>query len=366
MENQHEIKFHGDKLFSIVAINFFTSLGVNLDEVKECFFMYQFDYDIENFMTYCQCQNLRPKTLQSYEQALRIFERYMIEIHKVTEADEVREGHIKDYIKYLLERGKYTVVSNEQSRNLNHPQNRNDLEKPVSKTTINNYIRNIKVFFNYLHENHEIKTNPVKRVKQLTNERKPVEFISDDDFKKLISALDKSKFHENRDLTIIQLLIDTGMRLGETLLIKVEDVDMKRCSIFLPADNTKGKKSRMVFFSEEMEKVLRQWLRYKDRYRNSDYLFCTNEGKPLNVSNFEVNFRQYAKRIDLKNAHPHMLRNNFAKRFLMDGGDIYTLSRILGHSSVTVTEQAYLDLNDEDLRVNYAPHSPLKKILRSR
>ena len=45
-----------------------------------------------------------------------------------------------------------------------------------------------------------------------------------------------------------------------------------------------------------------------------------------------------------------MLRNNFAKRFLMNGGDIYTLSKILGHSSVTVTEEAYLDLQNEDLR----------------
>ena len=43
-----------------------------------------------------------------------------------------------------------------------------------------------------------------------------------------------------------------------------------------------------------------------------------------------------------------MLRNNFAKRFLMTGGDIYTLSRILGHSSVKVTEKAYLDLDEDD------------------
>ena len=59
-----------------------------------------------------------------------------------------------------------------------------------------------------------------------------------------------------------------------------------------------------------------------------------------------------------------MLRNNFAKRFLMQGGDIYTLSRILGHSSVKVTEEAYLDLDTDDLRTNYQRFSPLANLKR--
>ena len=57
-------------------------------------------------------------------------------------------------------------------------------------------------------------------------------------------------------------------------------------------------------------------------------------------------------------------KNNFTKRFLMNGGDIYTLSRILGHSSVKVTEQAYLDLDKNDLRVNYQRYSPLANLKR--
>ena len=60
-----------------------------------------------------------------------------------------------------------------------------------------------------------------------------------------------------------------------------------------------------------------------------------------------------------------MLRNNFAKRFLMNGGDIYTLSKILGHSSVKVTEECYLDLDIEDLRKQYQRHSPLMNLKRA-
>lgn len=327
--------------------------------------MYQFDYDIDDFMNYCQSQNLRPKTMQSYEQALRLFEQYMIGVHNVTEAADVREGHIREYIDYLGKRGKYTVVVDEHSKDYNYPQKRHDVNKPMSDVTINNYLRYIKIFFNYQCANHYIKINPFSRIKRkLNNDHRPVDYLSDKEFMMLIKSFDVSKFHEYRDCTICQLLIDTGMRLGETLQVKLSDMDMIRRSIYLRPENTKSKKGRMVFYSEEMGKILRRWLQFKDRYRDSEYLFCTNNGKPLAVPNFERNFRNYTNKLGIKNAHPHMLRNNFARRFLMNGGDIYTLSRILGHSSVTVTEKAYLDLNDEDIRINYAPYSPLEKIMK--
>ncbi|MFQ9697790.1 MAG: site-specific tyrosine recombinase XerD, partial [Zhenhengia sp.] len=60
----------------------------------------------------------------------------------------------------------------------------------------------------------------------------------------------------------------------------------------------------------------------------------------------------------------HTLRNNFAKRFLMNGGNIFTLSQILGHSSVMVTEKAYLDLTDDDIRQSYQAFSPLAHMRR--
>ncbi len=286
----------------------------------------------------------------SYEQTLRIFQRYMQDVYDIKDASETRELHIREYIKYLETRGKYTIVVDEKTRNCNNPQNRTDMGKPISKSTINNYLRNLKVFYNYLYDNHLIKSNPVTRIKQLKNSRKPVEFISDEDFLRLIKSFDNSKFHEFRNNTICQLLIDTGMRISETLLIKIVDVDFSRKTIFLPAYNTKGVKDRVVFFSNEMSKILRRWIAFKDRYRDSDYLFCTNKGNQLKTNNFEKNFKDYCNRVGLKNVHPHVLRNNFAKRFLKQSNDIYTLSRLLGHSAVSVTEKAYLDLDDEDLR----------------
>ena len=326
--------------------------------------MEKIDYDIDDFMDYCTAKNLAEKTINSYEQTLRLLSRYLIEVQNVKSAEDTKELHIREYIKYLQDRGKYTVTSNEETKNINFPENREDYGKKIEITTINNYIRNIKVFYNYLYKNRYITSNPVTRIKEIKCSRKVVGFIKNDEFNRLLRIFDLSKFHEYRDYIITQLIFDTGMRLGETLLIQEKDIDYINRTILLPSENTKGKKDRYVFFSEEMLKQLRRWLKYKDRYRQSEYIFCTNKGKPLSVSNYETNFKKYGVRIGLEEIHPHMLRNKFAKRFLMQGGDIYTLSRILGHSSVKVTEEAYLDLDTNDLRTNYQRYSPLANLKR--
>lgn len=108
---------------------------------------------------------------------------------------------------------------------------------------------------------------------------------------KLLKSFDLSKFHEYRDYVIAQLIFDTGMRIGETLLIKETDIDFVKRTILLRAKNTKGKKDRYVFFSAEMLKELKRWLKYKDRYKESDLVFCTTRGTNLKICNYETNLK---------------------------------------------------------------------------
>lgn len=323
-----------------------------------------FDWQIEEFMLYCQSKELRPKTMQSYEQALRLFERWCKDEHKIENVDDVTEGIIRRYVTDLQQRGKYTAYSNDKQKLTNFPERRRDYRQKVSNTTINNYLRNLKVFFIWLDNQYILDKNPMKNVKQLRNCRKPKEFLSDESFKKLVTSLDKSYFPEHRDLTMIMLMFDTGMRLGECCRLLVTDLDLLGKRINLREEETKGRKSRVVYFSPKTERVLRRWLQYKDRFAETDYVFPSRrDGSPVDVSGFESNFARYLKRFGIEEqVSPHCLRNNFAKRCLMNGMDIYTLSRILGHSSVTVTEQAYLDLNDDDLGMRYQSFSPMRKI----
>jgi len=321
--------------------------------------MAKFDYLIDEFMIYCQSKNLSKKTMMSYEQTLGLLCKYFKEVKQIEDVSKLAEKDIREYIIYIKERGKYTIVRNEKTLKINTPEARTDFGKKVSLTTINNYIRNIKVFFNYLKQEGYIKKDIVKNIKQIKTDRKPKEFVTDEQFTELLRNIDTTKFHEYRDYVAIMLILDTGMRVGECLEIKIRDIDINNRAIYLLAENTKGKKNRYVYFSQIMQKELRRWLQYKDRYVESDYLFCTTKGSVVQVRTFEKKLREYSIRIGLKDITPHQLRNNFAKRFLMAGGNIYTLSQILGHSSVTVTEQAYLDLTDADIRKNYQAFSPL-------
>lgn len=323
-------------------------------------------YSIEKFMMHCDLKQLRPKTMAFYEQTLRLFGMYLKNEKGITDANKITEADIKAYIDFLRQRGKYRPIQQIKGNRYSDTANFKETDKPVAITTINNYIRNLKVFFNFLVEERCIKKSPMQRIKQFKNPRKPQEFIEDSKFIELLQALDISKFVEYRDYVIIQLLLDTGMRLGECLSTKIIDVNLKSSAIFLPCDITKGKKDRYVFFSETMQKQLKRWIAYQDRYKETEYLFCTNFGNALGISNFETNFEKYCERINLKNVHPHVLRNNFSKRFLMNGGNILILSRILGHSSVVITERAYLDLDERDLQKQYKQFSPLEQMKRKK
>ena len=319
-----------------------------------------FEWLTDEFMLYCRSTQLREKTMSSYEQTLHLFGRWLSDELKIYTVDKITENVIRKYIDDLMVRGKYTFYVNDLSKKKNCPDRRRDYRKPVSVTTINNYIRNIRVFFNWMEREYIIRKNPMKRIRQLKYNRQAKVFLSDEDLKKLLSKFDKSYFTEHRDYVMVMLMLDSGMRLGECSTVLVTDLELGRKRINLRAEETKGRKDRTVYFSPKTEIVIRRWLQFKDRYVESDYLFPVKEhGGSIGVGNFESNFTKYILRAGLNEEYtPHCLRNNFAKRCLMNGMDIFTLSKILGHSSVEVTEQAYLDLTDEDISKQYHRASP--------
>lgn len=321
---------------------------------------YLFDDYINDYMIYCVNKELSKKTLKSYESTLKLFAKYLEEEHKIFTPIVVTSSLIKDYLEFTKERGKYSYVSDISTTINNNPLGRTDFGKQVSMWTVNNYLRNIKAFYSYLFEIKAIKSNPTINIKHYKHNRKPKNEIKDLDFNRLLKSLDLTRFSEYRDYVILQLLLDTGMRIGETLNLKTEDVDIEKKAIYIPAEISKGRKDRYVFFSITMQQILRKWIDYQERYFNTDMLFVSSRGSTFTVMNFEKNLKKYCKRARLdEDITCHQIRNNFAKRFLLSGGDIFVLSKILGHSSVTVTEQAYLDVTNEDIRKSYHKFSPL-------
>jgi integrase/recombinase XerD len=319
--------------------------------------MTEFDFQIENFMLYCTSKNLAPKTLASYEQTLKLFGLFLDDKFGINDARKVQSGHIRQYIKYLQERGKYTVVADESSKQKNHPENRTDYQKQISTTTIANYVRNIKVFFSWLHGiEREITKNPCQTIENPKVHRKVKKTLTPEEIKAVIKQFDTTKFHDYRNAMMTKTLLDTGMRVGECVSLMTEHIDFAHKSILLV--NPKNKQQRYVFFSPRLGQELKSWLKYKDRYIDSPFVFPTRQGTKLEIRNFEKALRDAGKRVGV-DVHPHQLRNNFAKYYIINGGDWFTLSRILGHSSVEVTQKAYLDFSDEEIGKKYQQHSPL-------
>ncbi|OAB44169.1 tyrosine-type recombinase/integrase [Paenibacillus glacialis] len=210
--------------------------------------MTDLEFQLDNFMLYCSSKNLSRKTLASYEQTLKLFIKYLKDTFEIEEVKKVQSGHIRQYIKYLRERGKYTVVNNELTKNNNHPENRTDYKKEISTTTIANYVRNIKVFFNYLFEvEREIPKNIVEKIENPKIERKQKKRLSSDEIKNVFGQFETSTFHGYRNYVIARLLLDTGMRIGECLSLLEKNFDFQHKSILVT--NPKNKQERYVYFS---------------------------------------------------------------------------------------------------------------------
>lgn len=90
-------------------------------------------------------------------------------------------------------------------------------------------------------------------------------------------------------------------------------------------------------------------------------LFPQIEAPRVKIEGVERSFRLRARDCGI-HVTPHLLRNNFAKRYLINGGDLATLSRLLGHSSLEVTANIYLDFSDREVMRKYQKHSPLDNL----
>jgi len=155
--------------------------------------MEKIDLEMDDFINYCDFKGLATKTIASYEQTLRLFARYLLDTFNITSTEQVKEKTITDYLTSVKERGKYTVVANDNTKRFNTPQNREDFGKKVSLATINNYTRNLRVYFNYMYENRLIKVNPMRKIKPIRTPRKAKGYMNDTDFNNLLKSFDCTK-----------------------------------------------------------------------------------------------------------------------------------------------------------------------------
>lgn len=171
----------------------------------------------------------------------------------------------------------------------------------------------------------------------------------------------------HRDVVIVLTLLDTGLRVNELINLRMENVWLEEGLIKVLG---KGNKERLVPIGRQIRKLL--W-RYITRYRpeparpNLDNLFLTRDGRPLTKNRLDSSMKHYGKMAGLTGIRcsPHTLRHTFAISYLRNGGDVFSLQKILGHSSLKMTRR-YCELADADMRKAHATASPVDNMAIAR
>ncbi|WP_019850657.1 tyrosine-type recombinase/integrase [Desulfitobacterium sp. PCE1] len=311
-----------------------------------------FDFKIEEFILYCTSRNLSKRTIQSYESSLKLFGQYLSKEFKIDDIQNVTKSHIRHYVKHLQERGKYTC--SEEGVN-NNPLARTDRGKPISVNTINNYVRNIKVFFNWLKDEEDIEKNPMEKIRLLKGHERIKPKLTQEEISAILNSFDKTRFDGYRSYLITLFILDTGVRISECVEIKMDDLNLSNQACVLRY--TKNKKERIVFFSSKLKRELKNWIKFKDRYMSNELLFPSRRGNLLLITGYERVLRRIGGKLEI-DLYPHRLRATFAQYYLLNGGDLISLGRLLGHSSPEVTK-IYLQLDEQSIAEQYRKFSPV-------
>lgn len=181
--------------------------------------------------------------------------------------------------------------------------------------------------------------------------------LREPDLLRLIEAAARSRTPE-RDLAIILFMVDTGLRVSEVAGLSVRDIDLEagRCRVL-----GKGAKERVVPVGRRTRSVLRQSLALRSAVAADAPLFVGPTGHGLSTVGLQNLVRRLAARGSLVvRCSLHVLRHTFARTFLPNGGDVFSLQRILGHSpaSLEITRR-YVLLLDDDLRETHRRASPV-------
>ena len=166
-------------------------------------------------------------------------------------------------------------------------------------------------------------------------------------------------------MTILLLLLDSGIRVSELVNINHEDVNLSEG--WIKISKGKGGKERIVPVGSVVQKALWKYINHcrpQPLTQKVTRLFLSDDGLPLTRSGIQQMLRRYGKRAGISGVRcsPHTFRHTFAKSYLVNGGDIFSLQKILGHSSLA-SVRIYLNLFGTDIKKQHQKYSPADNLV---
>jgi integrase/recombinase XerD len=308
---------------------------------------------IEDYLEDHDGGNHSDKTIEWHKISLGLMRAYLEQEREITLVGEIDAPDISGWFAHMRKvPGKHGKIRSER--------------------TIQTYARSVRAFFHWLVRRETIESNPFDRVTFPKVGKPLIQTITAEEFEQLLLACtppnETGPIAERasvRNCAIFWLLYDTGIRVSELCGLRVFDLDRKHGIITVKG---KGSKERRIALGNN---CLRNVLYYLDRHRpdeeelgewgsaGEDHLFLAETRTPLTKNGVEMLFKRVRERAGIteRRMSPHILRHTFAIRYLISGGDPFSLQELLGHEDLE-TVKMYMRMNDEMIQEQKRKFSP--------
>lgn len=276
-------------------------------------------------------KRLRPKTKRGYEQRLAVFSAWCQSIG--IELEQVRYQHVDSFVDWL------------RTTRTSHKSN----EPAISTYTLQGYVTVILTFLHWCVEDEEyaafVNQAIVQKIKKPKIEVKVIETFTKEQLNALFAACDRNYNGHlaARDRTMLALLIDTGIRASELCDLTIGNCHLDPKDAFIRVHG-KGDKWREVGLGDRSRRGLRTYIRsFRFEADKSEQVFlnrANNKEKYLSSGGLLQVIKRLGRWGNIQGVRcsPHTFRHTFACAYLLQGGDVYSLQRLLGHTSIQTTE----------------------------
>ena len=277
---------------------------------------------IKEFLIEIEVRKYTPRTIRGYRNNLNLFLRFCTE-HEIAAIENVTLATVKQFTRAMTASKK-------------------------KGTYINGILKGVKSFLQYCYEEGYGAFNTKCCFPWCKEERAVITTFTPQQVKTMFQNCRGSDFKAIRDRTILTMLIDTGIRCLELCSIRPSDIHEDYIII-----QGKNHKQRVVPITPILRKNMVKYGAVKEnyfRYKNTDdTYFLSFHGRALTVSAVEVLMKKYGSGIEGIRISPHTCRHFFAQQQIRMGTDLYTISRLLGHENIQITQTYLNSLRDRDV-----------------
>lgn len=296
---------------------------------------------LKEFIFDCKMRKLSERTIVSYKNNNQGMLHFISNEYKITELEETNHIAIRGYLEYLTNKG-------------------------LTETYINSLIKCFRAYFTYCIRENYIYKNPMDKIYA---QKEPITLINtftNEEVSRMIKFYHGSRFLDIRNQLIMVILLDTGIRNTELCDLKMTDIRDTYINIY-----GKGKKVRHVPITAVINKIMIKYLRVRENYirdkfnYDKDYLLLSQKSKKLTKETLENIVRECGDNCNIRKEiriSPHTCRHYYAQAQLKNGCDLFTVSRLLGHSKIDVTKRYLQSMQDDDVLIMGAKTSPLMNL----